>query len=513
MFDSLLFQDTNHQPQILPTDDPIFQDLDLEDLFTRINQLTDYDIKKFNYQPLIKDDEIRYRQETFKDFQNEAVYQAFEKFTKQMLYDFQQYSKLHKLDPKSYRDHKLVNLLDSEFTAIDSLLSELETQSLDSDGLNEFINYLTKYRNSDRFKAIKDQIEKINHDFNDIYYRLYLNGRNVTVEALPKNMESMNDNFEETFAPIFESLQDMNAPVKMDDNRAAYNMNNLQVSIITELAKLYPQQFSELSDFYEQYSKYHDQLIESTVHELTFFLAWQKVEKTISEQAKLSFTIPILISDGNEKVTGSFDLNLALKLIQGTEAPQIVTNQFSLDPDKPFLIISGPNQGGKTTYARMIGQIFYLARLGIAIAGTAAKVKTRQNVFTHFDRQESSSKLSGLLETDVERMHRIIEKVDANSFVILNELFSSTSEEDATELGNRILKELDKRHASGIYVTFLESLGDNPHVQTLMSQVTDDAQRTFKIIPEDLNSKAYTDILLKKYHLSQTDIEGGHHEN
>lgn len=318
----------------------------------------------------------------------------------------------------------------------------------------------------------------------------------------------MNDTFKEIFAPIFENIKDIDAPVKMEDMHAAYNMNNLQVSIVTELAKLYPEQFSKLTDFYQKYNNYSDDLIQNTVRELTFFLAWQKIEKIVEDATDLSFTLPMLISSGTERVDNSFDLRLALKLMQGTDDPQVVTNQFKLNPDKPFLVISGPNQGGKTTYARMVGQNFYLAKLGIAIAGTSAQLKTRTTIFTHFDRQESSNKLSGLLETDVERIHQIIEKVDENSFIILNELFSSTSEEDATKLGTRVLKALDERHASGIYVTFLESLGDNPKVQTLMSQVTTDAKRTFKVIPEDLNDKAYTDILLKKYQLSQTDIEG-----
>lgn len=508
MFDSLLFKDKHKQPLILPTTDPIFQDLDLEDLFKDINQLTGYDITTYNHQPLTDDDEIRYRQETFKDFQNETIYQVFNKFAKQMTYALKQRQELSRLEPKQYQEHKLVNILDSEFGAITNLLHDLENESLDSKGLVKFIDYLEQYQNSDQVKEIKDYIKKIDKDFSAIYYRLYLNGRSVIVEALPEHKESMNDNFKTTFADVFDNLQDMDKSVKMDDIHAAYNMNNLQVSIIEELAKLYPDQFNKLADFYAKYASYSDQLIDNTVQELTFFLAWQKIEKDIQTETGLTFTLPMLIDGGTEHVSDSFDLRLALKMIHSTSNNKIVTNNFKLNSDKPFLVISGPNQGGKTTYARMVGQIFYLSKLGIAIAGSSAKIRIRQTIFTHFDRQESSNKLSGLLETDVERIHKIIEQVDNSSFIILNELFSSTSEEDATELGNRVLKALDARHAAGIYVTFLESLGDNPKVQPLMSQVTKDAKRTFKVIPQDLNGKAYTDILLKKYQLSQADIEG-----
>lgn len=507
MFDSLLFRSSADQPEVLSTDDPIFQDLALDNLFDAVNSLTGYDVKEFNYQPLTNDEDIKYRQETFNDFQNETIYQAFEKFTKQMSYACQQQRDLHKLDPQQYREHTLVTILDSQFDAIDHLLTELDEQPLNSKGLIQFVDYVKSYIDSDNVKKLRRSIDEINQAFSNIYYRLYVNGRAVVVEALPKPKESMNDSFEETFAPIFESIQDMDNPVKMDDLNSSYNMNNLQVSIITELVKLYPDQLSKLDDFYNQYANYSNLLIEKTVQELAFFLAWQKVERSIEDEFNLSFTLPTLIEDGPEQIDDSFDIDLVLKMMQGNKHPDVVTNQFILNPDKRFLVISGPNQGGKTTYARMVGQNFYLAKLGIAIAGIFAKIKTRKTIFTHLDRQESSDKLSGLLETDVERIHSIIEKTDSNSFVILNELFSSTSEEDASVLGNRVLKALNDRHASGIYVTFLESLGDNPYVQPLMSQVTKDAKRTFRVIPEDLNGKAYTDILLKKYQLSQSDIE------
>ena len=161
MFDSLLSKDKHKQPLILPTTDPIFQDLDLEDLFKDINQLTGYDITAYNHQPLTDDDEIRYRQETFKDFQNETIYQAFDKFAKQMTYALKQCQELSHLQPKQYQEHKLVNILDSEFGAITNLLRDLENESLDSKGLVKFIDYLEQYQNSDQVKEIKDYIKKI----------------------------------------------------------------------------------------------------------------------------------------------------------------------------------------------------------------------------------------------------------------------------------------------------------------------------------------------------------------
>jgi hypothetical protein len=50
---------------------------------------------------------------------------------------------------------------------------------------------------------------------------------------------------------------------------------------------------------------------------------------------------------------------------------------------------------------------------------------------------------------------------------------------------------LQAKKAAGIYVTFLEELGQQPATVTLMSQVNQKAERSFKIIPAPLDNQVY----------------------
>jgi len=157
-----------------------------------------------------------------------------------------------------------------------------------------------------------------------------------------------------------------------------------------------------------------------------------------------------------------------------------------------LLIVTGANQGGKSTFLRSIGIAQVMLQCGLMVAAESFESGIFPSLFTHFTRREDSEMNSGRLDEELGRMSRIVDHLDGASLVLLNESFATTTEKEGSVIAYDVVKALTEAGVKILTVTHLlsfaqriyEEAGQNgdSEVEFLSAQRMENGKRTFRMI-------------------------------
>jgi DNA mismatch repair protein MutS len=499
-FRSILFQRTEDALKAEPTAPPaFFTDLRLDQIEDAITaSKEEYNLKPFFYTPLNDIDAVKYRHEVFQDLENKILFQHIELFAQRMRAMREYLVQANKLYYKYQKQRWFLDAVELYFDSVNCLAHDLALVDLRSHGLLGFRDYIANYVVSDRFTSLLADTKKLQADLSAVTYCVLIKGNAMQVRKYASEID-YSANVEKTFQKFQQGA--------VKDYRVTFSdrpeMNHIEAKVLEFVARLYPDIFSNIGTYCEQNVDYLDNTIGVFDREIQFYIAYLDYTARF-KRARLKFCYPNISNTSKEIYDyEAFDLALAGRLIP--EKSPVVTNDFYLQGCERIFVVSGPNQGGKTTFSRTFGQLHFLASIGCPVPGREARLFLFDKLFTHFEREENIKTLRGKLQDDLVRIHNILGEATSNSIIIMNEIFTSTTLQDAIFLSQKVMKELIVLDLICVWVTFIDELASySEQTVSMVSMVVPEnpTLRTYKINRKPADGLSYAMSIAEKHRLT-----------
>jgi DNA mismatch repair protein MutS len=480
-----------------------FPDLHLDEIVAAVTTgYTDDRVDNFFYAPPRDLPTIDYRQQVFRDLDRNHTRRAIQAFVDDMRTMRRYLDRAEHVWHPLQRQGWFVEAVKIYCDAVAQLHQDLADLPPASGGLRGFADFVSHYIGSDAFRMLVDQTDAVQAELREVRYIVHIQGLAVHV----KKFDGQTDYSSEIVATFerfaIEASKDYRVPIPDHPD-----MNHVEEQILECVAKLYPETFELLATFSGRNRDFLEPTITRFDHEIRFYLSYLAFVSRF-RAAGLTFSYPeITAGTGTVSVDEAFNLALAVKSID--EDKPVVCNDFALSEAERIFVVTGPNQGGKTMYARMIGQCAYLASLGCPVPAKRARLTLPDQIYTHFERQESLSTLHGKLDAELVRIHEILSRATDASIIIMNESFSSTTLNDALLIGTEVLRRIIKLGCVAVYVSFLDELaGLDPVCVSMVGEVAPDdpTRRTFKFTRRPADGLAYATALADKYGLDHDTL-------
>jgi len=463
----------------------------------------EYNLKPFFYSPPHDVETIRYRQEVMQDLEDATLMASIKAFAEKMTIVRRYLALVERLD---FDYHKKGWFLEAALVycdAVTGLAANLSQADLRSPGLMAFRECLANYVRSPEFESLRAEAQEVKEGLRSVKYSVIIKSGKFSVRRYEEETD-----YSVEIEKVFEKFRQGAVKNYLADLRERTGMNHIEAKILGFVARLFPERFAALDRFCSRHSRFVDETIRTFDREIQFYVAYLEFIADIRRKG-LPFCYPQVSAASREVfVRDGFDLALAHALLQ-TETP-VVCNDFFLQRPERIIVVSGPNQGGKTTFARMFGQLHYLASLGCPVPGREAGLFLPDQILTHFEREEDIRNLRGKLQDDLVRIHEIVAHATPDSVLILNEIFASTTLEDAVFLSKQIMASVMALDALCVWVTFIDELSRLSEKTVSMVSTVDPENpviRTFKIVRRPADGLAYALSIAQKHHLTYEQIK------
>ncbi|RXZ79222.1 hypothetical protein EBB07_23895 [Paenibacillaceae bacterium] len=503
-YQSILFDQHCSRPTSDESPLPVFlHDIHMDQIIQEIVKGKEAcELEPLFYTKLEHMESIRYRSAIMEEIDHVVSVEALASFSQRMgrTREYVQYS--HTSPDHEQRMKWLLDAASLYCQAIIELHRAMTAAQVQSHGLKRFYAWLNDYVHTSSFTSLHIETTELHEEFSQIQFNMTIADGKIKVSATDDDQD---------YCKLLSRVLLQGRGAEEEDFAirlsAGLQLSDIEKGLLSVVRKHYPAPFRKLPKYYQKHLDFIDDSIMTFDRELQFCLACLQYFHSLKHKG-LTYSYPSITASRELHIKGGYDLSLASSALHGGQP--VVGNHFDLTAAERICVLTGPNQGGKTTFARSLGQILHLSSIGCPVPCQEAVIFEFDRIFTHFPSQELPGTHSGKLEDELLRLKPIVDAATDRSVIILNELFFTTTTHDAYAMGSKALRLFMQRGAMCLYVTHVfELAAAHERIVSLVAVTNefDPAKRTFRIRRQPADGIVHASSIVKKYDLTRQRIK------
>lgn len=199
-------------------------------------------------------------------------------------------------------------------------------------------------------------------------------------------------------------------------------------------------------------------------------------------------------------------------ILRGDESRPIRTNDCKMDDNARIFLVTGTNNGGKTTYIRSAAVNRILAQAGLYVCASEAEISPCSSIFAHYPLEEKVGIDTSRFTEECRELKLTIEAADEYSLVLLNESLSSTNPYDSLIIAEELLKIFADIGCSILYTTHIFEMTEIPdqinafdpksRLGTLTAECDESGRPTYNITAGKPDFSRNARYIFEKYGIS-----------
>lgn len=510
---------------------------------------------KMRLMDMVLDDKIiKYRQDILKDFmEHPEIEQSFDQTLLPLINRLREMKKANiSHDDKNRKIAWRIEMLKIYMQCVDTLHELLcsTDKAFKSEGMLKLCEMINDLYNGESYKELKrllpDLYDKL-QTMKGVTIGINLDNELRPVEAVLLSIEERPFKQRGLVTSIL-GLRSNNENYRgigsfysiLRDNKA----NSLDMGIMRDIDTILNETFKHLAETLTRFEWIETAFLFELLPEVYYYIGGTRLAYKLKKAGlPVCFPEPAPKDERIFKVNDMYDASFAFRIMSDIGLDQlgnvVVGNDAEMsDKAGRIFILTGANQGGKTTFTRALGICQLLFQAGFPIPGTSGRISPVDNIYTHFPELEKNSISEGRLGEECIRLETILPRLTKYSMILMNESLSSTSHQECLFIAEEIMKYLRRVGARCVFATHIHELAENipelnkePALSDMVSMVagvdegTDfevlteegrkkhkGSKRTYKIRPMPPQGKSFALDIAKSYGISFEQLCKTHDE-